>query len=581
MFKATGRIIHWAENYKSRLYIGFVYSFFVSIFTAMPIMVAALALNDVLLDYRGVKALRPHYALVILGVIVVFVLLRFLFSYLRARSHESIAHEVGALERIGVGDTLKRVPLGYFSKNRTGDISASITTELNFIELVCMQMVDIVVNGYINVSVMIIILVFFSWPIGLVSLAGVLVSMFFLQILKKNSDKSSPIVHKAQEDMSVGVLEYVRGMAVVKAFGRTGAAMDSVNRSFADSKTINIKVEKGYSPVNALHFFSLNAASVGIVIISAILALNGGLPLPYMFMMLVFSFSIFAQIEPVSDSSHSLGRIEAALDNFAKFKDTEVIDADGSDVPLDRYDITFQNVCFAYDEYDVIKNVSFDIPQNTTTAIVGPSGCGKTTLCNLLARFYDIREGAITVGGHDVREFTCDSLLKNISMVFQNVYLFNDTVKNNISFGKSNASMEEIIIAAKQARCHNFIMELPDGYDTMIGEGGSSLSGGEKQRISIARAILKDAPIVILDEATASIDPENEHLIQGAIGELTVGKTIIIIAHRLATIEHADQILVLDKGRVVQKGSHFELAEIEGLYSRFLNIRQAAEGWSL
>lgn len=245
------------------------------------------------------------------------------------------------------------------------------------------------------------------------------------------------------------------------------------------------------------------------------------------------------------------------------------------------YDIEFRDVSFGYDSRIVLHDLNFKIPQNSTTAIVGPSGSGKSTLCNLIARFYDVNSGTITVGGTDICRFTCDSLLKNISMVFQNVYLFRDTIKNNIKFGSPNATDEQIIAAAKAARCHDFIMALPDGYDTVIGEGGSSLSGGEKQRISIARAMLKDAPIVILDEATASIDPENEHLIQEAISALTHGKTIITIAHRLATIENADQILVIDGGTVAQRGTHKELLQQEGTYKKFIQIREQAEGWRI
>ena len=225
--------------------------------------------------------------------------------------------------------------------------------------------------------------------------------------------------------------------------------------------------------------------------------------------------------------------------------------------------------------------MTFTAPQGTTTAIVGPSGSGKSTISNLVARFYDADSGTVSVGGHDVREFTCESLLRNISMVFQNVYLFQDSVENNIKFGCPNATHEQVVAAARAACCHDFIMSLPDGYDTVVGEGGSTLSGGERQRISIARAILKDAPIVILDEATASVDPENEHLIQQALSALTKGKTILAIAHRLATIQHADQILVVEDGRIVQQGTHAELMAQGGLYRRFIEIREQAEGWRI
>ena len=269
------------------------------------------------------------------------------------------------------------------------------------------------------------------------------------------------------------------------------------------------------------------------------------------------------------------------MDQLDALKESSFIDENGKNIPLSHCDIEFKNVDFGYDSRQVLKNVSFSIPEKTSTAIVGPSGSGKTTICSLLARFYDPNSGSITVGGHDLREMTCDSLLSNISMVFQNVYLFNDTIRANICFGKPDATEEEMIAAAKKARCHDFISALPQGYDTVIGEGGGTLSGGEKQRISIARAILKNAPIIILDEATASIDPENEHLIQSAISELTKGKTIITIAHRLATIEHADQILVVEDGRIAEKGTHSELISQDGIYRRFIQIREQAEGWHI
>ena len=295
----------------------------------------------------------------------------------------------------------------------------------------------------------------------------------------------------------------------------------------------------------------------------------------------MFSFMIFGSVEAMNNAAHVLEVIDATLDKLDGIEHADMIDKDGKAISLQNADIAFRDVTFSYDTVPVLRNISFSIPQGSTTAIIGPSGSGKTTICNLIARFYDVDSGEVTVGGEDVRNMTCDSLLRNISMVFQKVYLFHDTVENNIRFGNPNATQEEIIEAAKKAQCHDFITALPDGYETVIGEGGSTMSGGEKQRISIARAILKNANIVILDEATASIDPENEHLIQQAISELTIGKTVIVIAHRLATIEHADQILVVDQGQVVQKGTHQQLVQQNGLYRRFITIREEAEGWSI
>ena len=320
---------------------------------------------------------------------------------------------------------------------------------------------------------------------------------------------------------------------------------------------------------------------MGIVLVGAWQALQGQMSLTFFLMFVLFSFIIFGSVESINDAAHTLGIIDSAMDKLDALGNVEYIDQSGKDIPLASYDIQFQNVFFGYDSHIILRDLNFTIPQNTTTAIVGPSGSGKSTLCNLIARFYDVKQGSITIGGIDIRALTCDSLLKNISMVFQNVYLFRDTILNNIKFGSPDATEEQIIKAAKAARCHDFIVALPDGYDTIVGEGGSSLSGGEKQRISIARAMLKNAPIVILDEATASIDPENEHLIQEAISELTHGKTIITIAHRLATIENADQILVIDGGTVAQKGTHKQLLKQEGTYQNFIKIREQAEGWRI
>ncbi len=337
----------------------------------------------------------------------------------------------------------------------------------------------------------------------------------------------------------------------------------------------------GFVPNNCLHLLALKIASVVLILISGIFTIQGNLTISIFLLIAMFAFMIFGAVENMNDSVHMLGLIDTSMDKLENIENAEFIDEAGRDFSIASYNIDFTDVFFGYGEIEVLHNLSFQIPQNTTTAIVGPSGSGKSTICNLITRFYDVNSGSVKIGGHDVREFTCDSLLKNISMVFQNVYLFRDTIKNNIKFGSPDATDEQIIAAAKAARCHDFIMALPDGYDTVIGEGGSSLSGGEKQRISIARAMLKDAPIVILDEATASIDPENEHLIQEAISALTHGKTIITIAHRLATIENADQILVIDGGTVAQRGTHKELLQQEGTYKKFIQIREQAEGWRI
>ena len=581
MFRIVNRLIHWTGRYKKRIYIGFIYAFFHSIFTAVPIMLAAKGMSAVLDDFRGVASLDGRDIWLLLGAMILAVFGRYLFSYLRAITQESVGYEATADERIQLGDILKRVSLGFFSKNNMGELSAAATTDLSFMEMFAMNMVNTVVNGYITVIVLILFLMFYSPLAGGIALIGVLLSALFLHLLEKRSRKNAPVHQKAQDDMVESSIEYLRGMQVVKAFKQEGISIAGIKKAYNDSKKINIKIEVEYMPFNCLHLFSLKSASIAIVAVAAFLTFNGNMDLPTMLMLDMFSFMIFGSVESMNNAAHVLEVIDTTLDKLERIEHAKIIDKEGKDITLKNTDIEFQNVTFSYDKTPVLNDVSFSIPQGSTTAIVGPSGSGKTTICNLIARFYDVDNGKIIIGGENIRQMTCDSLLRNISMVFQKVYLFHDTIENNIRFGNPDATQEEIIDAAKKARCHDFIMTLPHGYQTVIGEGGSTLSGGEKQRISIARAILKNANIVILDEATASIDPENEHLIQQAISELTIGKTVIVIAHRLATIEHADQILVVDNGQIVQKGTHNQLIHQEGIYKRFINIREQTEGWSI
>ena len=581
MFHTVKRIIDWCGEFKGKLYLGFVMTFFSHMFTAMPLALAAYTVGLLVEAQAGGAAFDSAWIGRSVLLQVGMVLLRFLFDYLLARLQEPISYQLTARDRLAVGDALKRVSLGYFQQVSTGSILNSITTGLSTLENMGIRMIDNFVGGYLNFLVIFLCLAVCSPVTALIALAAAALSLGAMLLISHYSRVNAPVEAQANRDMTGAVIEYARGLAVVKSFGRSGAAMDSVTKAIGDSKRIHQKIEWGYLPGNALHLLALKCGSVGLALAAVLQYLNGSMAFSLMLMFLFFSFQIFASLEPISDSAHTLGVIDDAMDQLDALKGGHFIDKDGRDVKLERYDIAFQNVNFGYDERQVLKNVSFTIPEGSSTAIVGPSGSGKTTLCSLLARFYDPQGGSITLGGHDLREFTCDSLLRNLSMVFQNVYLFHDTVRANLLFGKSDATEEEMIAAAKKARCHDFILALPNGYDTVLGEGGGTLSGGERQRISIARAILKDAPIIILDEATASIDPENEHLIQDALTELTRGKTVITIAHRLATVRNADQILVISDGRVAERGTHEELLAKDGIYRRFTEIREKAEGWRI
>lgn len=576
MFKTIRRIIRWCGDFRGKLYIGFVFSFFSTWFAAMPIMAAAYTVG-LLIQGR----LERKWVGLSLLVIAVLVLLRFLFSYLQARFQEGISYELVARDRLAIGQALKRVSLGYFQQVDIGNILNSVTTGLHTLENMGMRMVDTFIGGYLNFLVIFLCLLYVSPFTSLIALTGAGVSFLFLLLVSHHSAVNAPASARAGRDLTAATLEYARGLPVVKSFGQGGASMEAMRRACRDSRDVCLRIEWGFIPANCLHLLALKLASVALAGAACWLGLTGALELPMMLLLCFFSFGIFAGLEPISDSAHVLSVINNAMNQLDALQEGRYIDQDGQNIPLERYDIAFDRVSFSYGEREVLHDVSFQIPQNTTTAIVGPSGSGKTTICNLLARFYDVSCGSISVGGHDVRELTCDSLLKNISMVFQNVYLFHDTIRNNIRFGRPGATEEEIIAAARAARCYDFIMALPDGFDTVVGEGGGTLSGGEKQRISIARAMLKNAPIIILDEATASVDPENEHEIQAAISALVHGKTIITIAHRLATIEQADQILVVEDGRIVQRGTHEELMQQPGLYADFIGMRQEAIGWKL
>ncbi|MBM6975710.1 ABC transporter ATP-binding protein [Intestinimonas butyriciproducens] len=581
MFHSIKRLLHWAGGYRKRLYLGCLCSFFSVWCTAIPIVIAAWTLGLVIADFRGENSLEWNIIWLSLVGIVISIFLRYIFSYWKAKLQESIGYEIAAEERLKIGNVLKRVSLGYFSKNSTGDILTAITGDLSSLELQGMKLIDAIVNGYINLLAIVIILLIVCPMAALTSLVGAILSALALNGISKKSRKNAPTKQISQERITDASLEYIHGLPIVKSFGQEGASIEEWKTACEKHKDINLKIMHGFVPNNCLHLLALKIASVLLILISGIFTIQGNLTISIFLLIAMFAFMIFGAVENMNDSVHMLGLIDTSMDKLENIENAEFIDEAGRDFSIASYNIDFTDVFFGYGEIEVLHNLSFQIPQNTTTAIVGPSGSGKSTICNLITRFYDVNSGSVKIGGHDVREFTCDSLLKNISMVFQNVYLFRDTIKNNIKFGSPDATDEQIIAAAKAARCHDFIMALPDGYDTVIGEGGSSLSGGEKQRISIARAMLKDAPIVILDEATASIDPENEHLIQEAISALTHGKTIITIAHRLATIENADQILVIDGGTVAQRGTHKELLQQEGTYKKFIQIREQAEGWRI
>ena len=484
--------------------------------------------------------------------------------------------------RIRVGDRLKGAAMGYFSEQRLSAISTTLATTLHQLE----EFMTICLTGLSGgVAMAVIIGVGFAFvapPVAAITFAGIAAGLLVLRVLLRRSGKATKRVLEAQESMSDAVMEYARGMAVLRAFSTPADALLSVERSFEEKRAADYVQEAAGQGLLKLYALVFNLASCGVLFAACSLCLSGALPLSWALTLLVVAFMIYGELISANNGAFLSKKIGNELDRVDEVCDIPKQDASDRPLAMEGNDIALNHVSFGYgDGREVIHDMSLFIPEGTTCAIVGPSGSGKTTLVNLIARFWDVDSGSVKVGGADVRCGTAESLLARISMVFQDVYLFNDTIENNIRFGVPEATREQVVAAAEAARCHDFIEALPRGYATVLEEGGASLSGGERQRISIARAILKDAPIVILDEATSSVDPDNEHDLIAALSRLTVGKTVISIAHRLNTVKTADQIIVLDGGRIVQKGRHGQLMEGEGLYRSFIELREAAVGWTI
>lgn len=488
---------------------------------------------------------------------------------------------MAADRRISIADKLKRVPMGFFNANSLGQLSGVCTTVVGSIENIVPMVLVNILGGLITTAVFTLVILIFDWRIGLITLVGILLYLAVVSAMEKKSALIAADTQKAQTALTEAVLEDVQGMGVVKSFNLSGRGDRKLQEAVEEKRHADLEVEQVMIPYTAVQEAVLQLASVLMMLAAVVFWANGTMSLANALMVLVMAFLVFNQIKAFGMGVSMLRMAAASIDRTLETEQMPRMDEHGKAVSPKTHDITFDHVSFSYENKQILHDINVTLPDKTTTAIVGPSGSGKSTLCNLIARFWDVDSGCVKIGGVDVRDYTLESLMNQISMVFQNVYLFADTIENNIKFGCPDATHEQVVSAAKKACCDDFIEALPDGYDTVIGEGGASLSGGEKQRISIARAMLKDAPIVILDEATANVDPENEDRLQKAIEALTRDKTIIMIAHRLKTVRHADQILVIDHGCIVQQGKHDALIRQSGLYAEFVGGRKQAAIWKL
>lgn len=484
-------------------------------------------------------------------------------------------------KRIEIAEHLRYLPMGFFNANSLGRITNITTNSMEQLADVATLVVMTTTQGIITTSVIFMFILFFDFRIALIVLFGIGIFSFFNTRMQKATIPAAPRKSRADESLVSAVIEYVQGIAEVKNFNLTDKTAKKLEKTIVEKQAADTNLEYAVIPYVCLQGITTKLTGVVMCLSSIIFYLNGSLPLLYTILMVISSFMVYESLDLMGGFSALLRNINIIVSQANEVLSIPPMDIEGENLTPKSMDIELKDVSFAYDDKTIIDDISVKIPEKTTTAIVGPSGGGKTTLTNLMARFWDVKSGEVLLGGRNVKDYSFDSLMKNFSFVFQRVYLFEDTIANNIRFGEPEASMDRVIEAAKKARCHDFIMSLPDGYDTIIGEGGASLSGGEKQRISIARAIMKDSPIIILDEATANVDPENEAELTKAVEELTKDKTIIMIAHRLKTVRHADKILVIDGGHIVQSGTHDELIDKDGIYRKFVSDRKEAVSWKV
>lgn len=575
MLTALRKIYDFAGNWQGVLKKSVAFSLLHSIFDMFQIAALFLILIGL------TEGMTLQIIVFTLLLLIIGILGKIYCSYISDFSQTKVGYYMCAEKRIHVGDRMKYMPMGYFNDHSLGKLTSAVTTTIGDVENNAPSVLITVVHGFVHVVVITIVMFFFDWRIGSLCCLGILLFLVCNSMMQKKSQKISLERQRAQEDLVGATLEYIQGMNIVKSFNLGGNSNQKMKQAIEESRVRNTKLETVFIPYGAAQQFVLRLISVSIMFCSILFYLQGSMTLVYCLLMCVASFLIFSELEKAGGKSFALRLIESSIDKINEIDGTPIMDLSGQNITPPNMDIELKDVSFSYGEHQIFRCINLSVPSRTTLAIVGPSGSGKTTLCSLIARFWDVQSGSITLGGTDIRDYTLDKLLSNFSIVFQNVYLFADTIENNIRFGKPDASHDEVVRVAKKACCHDFIMALPQGYDTVIGESGATLSGGEKQRISIARAILKDAPIVILDEATSSVDPENESDLQAAIESLTESKTVITIAHRLKTVKNADQIVVIADGKITQRGTHEQLKMQSGIYADFINIRHKTTGWKL
>lgn len=576
MLSVLKMYFQFGDTYRDKLLKGLLFTLLTCMFeglqiTALWIVFSALTANT----------LSSQTALIALGVMLVSIAGTFVCSHFKSENFCDANFSMAGRKRTEVGDTLRHLPMGYFNENSLGEVTSVMTNQLDVMQNLGGLLYMTIVGGLAFSCIIVVFLLFLDIRLGIICALTLVLFCASMELLQRYVRTTASKLTEANTKLVGAVLEYVRGISVVRAFSLVDDAEGKFSQTVDDCRDQALALEFKALRFSILQMVVSKATSVAMCLIAVGLWLSGSLDTAICLTVVVMSFMMFSRLEAAGRFSAILRNIELAMEQTNALLATLPMDEGAGVEKADAFDIEVSDVTFGYDDRRVLDGVSLSIPAGSSCAIVGPSGSGKTTLVRLIERFWDVDSGTVTLGGRDVRDYKVDSLLQNFSTVFQGVFLFDDTIENNIKFGSPEATHEQVADAARRACCEEFIQALPDGYDTRLGESGSSLSGGERQRLSIARAILKDAPIVVLDEATANVDPENELELQHAISELTKSKTVIMIAHRLKTVRNADQILVLDKGRIVQRGTHESLMAEGGLYADFVNMREKTVGWKI
>ena len=574
MFEAIKSVWNFSKKRQGSLVKILILSFIEGIFVMLKMIAIILAVNAM---FNSNLMDNYIYKVMILGIVCIIGV--FGLGYFTQLGSVSVGFEMAKDKRLYFGSLFKKLYLGFFSKNSVGNINSTLTTSISTVEQVAPIILIHVIGGILSAISIVLGFAYYEWQVSVVIFAGILTYLFVVNYQMKISRREAPKRQLAQTKLTESAIEFIQGISVIKAFGM-GEKDERVKKDIDGSCVNNINLSEKSIPSSIGAGLTIQLFEIMIISYAFFMWNSGEISPQKAINLLIMSFVIFQSVSQAGSILSMIGLLDSSLKDISSMENAEEIKVLSPIQNIKSNEIEFKNVSFSYGKGEVLKGISVALKPNTLTAIIGPSGSGKTTFCKLIPRFYDVSEGEILIGGAKITNISTEELMKNISMVFQNVYLFEDTIMNNIRLAKPNASDEDIISAAKKARCHDFIKSLQKGYETKIGEAGSTLSGGEKQRIAIARAILKDAPIVILDEFTSALDVENERHILQAIDNLVQNKTVIMIAHRLETVRKADNIIVLDKGEIAQEGTHNELITQDGIYKSFISIRERANKWS-